>query len=117
MDGHDKLMGYQNRTFPLAIYGAIDMASRNSLWLRIWESNSDPKGFGWWYLEYLFETRRIATMICVHKGTETGIMATIHSFLRQHHDMDPFDTILHGPSTSHQVCKVFSYVILKKGGI
>lgn len=28
MDGHDKLMGYQNRTFPLVVYGSIDTASR-----------------------------------------------------------------------------------------
>jgi hypothetical protein len=105
LDGHDKLMGYQNSTFPLAIYGAIDTASRKILWLRIWESNSDPMRIGRWYLEYLFETRRIATMIRVDKGTETGTMATIHSFLRQHHgDMDPFDTVLYGPSTSNQVC-------------
>ena len=102
MDGHDKLMGYQNSTFPLAIYGAIDTASRKILWF--WESNSDPMRIGRWYLEYLFETRRIAAMIRVDKGTETGIMATIHSFLRQHHhDMDPFDTVLYGPSTSNQV--------------
>ena len=24
LDGHDKLMGYQNSTFPLAIYGCLD---------------------------------------------------------------------------------------------
>ena len=35
MDGHDKLMGYQNSTFPLAIYGSIDTASRKILWLKI----------------------------------------------------------------------------------
>uniref|UniRef100_A0A7M5VGW6 Uncharacterized protein n=1 Tax=Clytia hemisphaerica TaxID=252671 RepID=A0A7M5VGW6_9CNID len=28
LDGHDKLMGYQNSTFPLAIYGCMDTASR-----------------------------------------------------------------------------------------
>ena len=37
MDGHDKLMGYQNSTFPLAVYGAIDTASRKILWLKIWK--------------------------------------------------------------------------------
>lgn len=42
LDGHDKLMGYQNSTFPLAIYGCIDTASRKILWLKIWVSNSDP---------------------------------------------------------------------------
>ena len=35
LDGHDKLMGYQNSTFPLAIYGCIDTASRKLLWIRI----------------------------------------------------------------------------------
>lgn len=25
LDGHDKLMGYQNSTFPLAIYGCLDV--------------------------------------------------------------------------------------------
>ena len=24
LDGHDKMMGYQNSTFPLAIYGCLD---------------------------------------------------------------------------------------------
>ena len=28
IDGHDKLMGYQNSTFPLAVYGCIDRASQ-----------------------------------------------------------------------------------------
>ena len=27
LDGHDKLMGYQNATFPLTIYGCLDTAS------------------------------------------------------------------------------------------
>ena len=46
LDGHDKLMGYQNSTFPLAIYGCIDTASRKLLWLKVWVSNSDPKIVG-----------------------------------------------------------------------
>ena len=51
LDGHDKLMGYQNSTFPLAIYGSIDTASRKLLWLRVWVSNSEPKLIGKWYLD------------------------------------------------------------------
>ena len=31
MDSRDKLMGYQNRTFPLAVYGSIDTASHKLL--------------------------------------------------------------------------------------
>ena len=63
VDGHDKLMGYQNSTYPLAIYGCIDTASRKILWLRIWVSNSDPQLVGRWYLEYLYETRTIGSYI------------------------------------------------------
>lgn len=103
MDGHDKLMGYQNSTFPLAIYGAIDTASRKILWLKVWTSNSSPKQIGLWYLEHLYAVRRIASIIRVDKGTETGIMATMHAYLRQSHgDMDAANTVLYGPSTSNQ---------------
>ena len=35
VDAHDKLMGYQKSTYPLAIYGCIDTASRKLFWLRI----------------------------------------------------------------------------------
>ena len=34
MDGHDKLMGYQSRTFPLAVYGCMETASRKLLFIR-----------------------------------------------------------------------------------
>jgi len=55
LDGHDKLMGYQNSTFPLAIYGCIDTASRKIVWLRVWNTNSKPELIGKWYYEYLLE--------------------------------------------------------------
>ena len=46
----------------------------------------------------------MAAMLRVDKGTETGVMATMHSFLRRHHgDMDPHKTVVYGPSTSNQV--------------
>ena len=105
LDGHDKLMGYQNSTFPLAVYGCIDTASRKLLWLRIWVTNSDPKVIGRWYLEYLYEARIMPSMIRLDRGTETGTMATIHAFLRRNHDDmdDPCESIIYGPSTSNQV--------------
>ena len=38
------------------------------------------------------------------RGSETGIMATMHAFLRRHHDdVDPLETIIYGSSTSNQV--------------
>ncbi len=81
LDGHDKLMGYQNSTFPLAVYGSIDTASRKILWLRIWVSNSDPRLIGRWYLEYLMETKIISNMIRIegyrdrNNGNNTCIFA------------------------------------------
>lgn len=68
-------------------------------------TNSDPKRIGRWYLEYLYETRKMSAMLRLDKGTETGVMATMHAFLRRNHedDMDPVDTVLYGPSTSNQV--------------
>ena len=104
LDGHDKLMGYQNSTYPLAVYGCLDSASRKILWLRIWVSNSDPNLIGYWYLQHIFETKKISSYLRLDKGTETGTMATIHAFLHQYsYEGDPCDTILYGPSTSNQV--------------
>lgn len=88
----------------MAIYGSIDTASRKLLWLRVWVSNSEPKLIGKWYLEYLYETRVMSAMQHVDKGTETGVMATIHAFLQRNRgDMDPHETVFYGPSTSNQV--------------
>ena len=85
LDGHDMLMGYQNSTYPLAVYGCLDSASCKILWLHI-------------------ETKQIASYLRLDKGTETGTMATIHAFLHQYsYDGDPCETILYGPSTSNQV--------------
>ena len=43
-------------------------------------------------------------MLRVDKGSETGIMATMHAFLwRRHGDMDPSDTVVYGLSTANQV--------------
>ena len=111
LDGHDKLMGYQNRTFPLAIYGCIDTASRKILWLKIWVSNSNPQQIGRWYLEYLYETGVMPWYLRLDKGTETGTMATMHAYLhRMLGSEDPSNTIIYGPSTSNQV-KVHSKLL------
>ena len=106
LDGHDKLMGYQNSTFPLAIYGCIDTASRKILWLKIWVSNSNPQLVGRWYLEHLYESRVLSSYMRLDKGTETGTMATMHAYLHQFNAAitNPCDTVIYGPSTSNQIC-------------
>ena len=63
-----------------------------------------PKRMGRWYLDYLHEERTITSHIRIDRGSETGIMAKMHSYLRQSNgDMNPFDTVIYGPSTSNQV--------------
>ena len=77
MDGHNKLMGYQNSTFSLAVYGCIDTASRKLLFIRAWTSNNNPVYPERWYLDYLYEAKTFPDHIRIHKGSETTIMATI----------------------------------------
>lgn len=104
LDGHDKLMGFQNSTFPIAVYGCLDTCSRKVLWIKVWASNSHPKLIGRFYLDYLYEHKTIASRLRLDKGTETGIMATMHAYIRQvHGDMQPEETVIYGPSTSNQV--------------
>ena len=63
LDGHDKLMGYQNSTFPLAVYACIDTCSRKVLWAKVWTCKSDPSVIGRFFLEYLFKNKTIASML------------------------------------------------------
>ena len=94
LDGHDKLCGYQNSTFPLGVYAGIDTFSRKILFLFICYSNSNPLVIGKMYLRYLFESRMLPRNLRVDRGTETGKMATIHVFLLNQHG------IMDGPSTN-----------------
>ena len=108
LDGHDKLMGLQNNTFPIAIYGAIDTASRKLLWIKVWVTNRIPELVARWYFEFLYETRVMPNYIRLDKGSETGTLATMHCFLRRQHsdvetDEEAVKTVIHGPSTSNQV--------------
>ena len=103
-DGHNQLMGYQNSTFPLAVYGVMDTSSRKVLWLKAWKSNSNPQVVANWYMEHTFRTRIIPANIRVDRGSETGDMCTIHAYLRSMTGaVDPVATVTYGPSTSNQV--------------
>ena len=50
LDGHDKLCGYQNSTFPLGVYTSIDTFSRKILFLFVCYSNLNPLVIGKMYL-------------------------------------------------------------------
>ena len=101
-------MGYQNHTFPLAIYGCIDTASRKLMFLKVWPSNSKPEQVGRWYFDYLYESRRLPHFVRIDKGTETGVLATIHAYLCSkqvdvENEQEACDRVRYGPSTSNQV--------------
>ena len=81
LDGHDKLMGYQNSTFPTAVYGCFDTCSRKLLWVKVWMTNNDPNVIGRFYLEHLFNTKEMVSIIRVDKGTETVVMAGYYACL------------------------------------
>ena len=99
------MMGYQNSTFPLAIYGCFDTFSRKMMFLRVWDGNSDPLLIGSLYMKYLVETKVIPNYLRIDRGTETGVMATIHTYFRSKHgDLDdPVGSVVYGPSTSNKI--------------
>ena len=98
LDGHDKLMGYQNSPLPIAVYGCIDTCSRKMLWAKVWV--------------YLYKARTIASKLRLEKGSETGVMALMQSFsdsivgtwIPGHRSSGDSHV---WPSTSNQVCVLF----------
>ena len=52
-------MGFQNWTFPVAIYGVLDTFSRKILCIFVRESNSDPNIVGQRYIKHLYEMERM----------------------------------------------------------
>ena len=70
IDRHDKLMGYQNSTFPSALYGSMDTASQKLLFIRAWPFNNNPVYPARWYFEYLCEFKTLPDHIRIDKGSE-----------------------------------------------
>jgi len=105
VDGHDKLMGFQNSTFPIAIYGCLDTFSRKIVFLRVWTSNSDPCLIGKFYMELLLDGKKMPTYLRMDRGTETGLMGTIHTYLiNKFGNMEnPTKSMEYGPSTSNKI--------------
>ena len=105
LDGPGKLLGYRAMTNKIRQEHNLKVP-RRVVHAMMYDVNpeGDPRVIGLWYLEFLYETKQIASIIRLDKGTETGKMATLHSYLRRHHnDMDPYDTVIFGKSTSNQV--------------
>ena len=63
-------MGYERSTFPLAVYGCINTASRKVVWLCIWTDNYDPKRIARWCFDFLFEKSIVTARLEIVKGSE-----------------------------------------------
>ncbi len=97
-------MGFQNWTFPLALYGCIETFSRKMLFLKVWVSNSNPLITGNFFLTYLNDENILPNNM--DRGTETGKIAAIQAFLRKSVEQeldDPIKTVIYGPSTSNKI--------------
>ena len=108
VDGCDKLMGYQNSTFPLAVCGCMDIASGKFLFIRVWTSSNNPVYLAHWYFEYLYECKTLPDHKRIDNRTETTIMATMQVFLSNRRPNiltsdDACSTVIFGLSTSNQV--------------
>ena len=104
LDVHDKLMGFQNSTFPISIYGCLDTFSRKVLFLSVWNCNSDPVLIASCYGRYISETKKIPNFLRIDKGTETGKLATMQAFLMESNNSDDAtETVIYGPSTSNKI--------------
>ena len=74
------------------------------MFLKLWTSNSSPQLVGRWYFDHLYETKKISSIIRLDRGTETGVLASMHAFLRRSHgDMAPGDTVQYGTSTTNRI--------------
>lgn len=78
IDGHDKLMGFQNWTFSLGIYGRIDISSRKILWLKGWVTNSKLEAIS--RNTYTNAVAIVPAYIHIDKGTTYVVMSTIHAY-------------------------------------
>ena len=71
LDGHDKLFGYQNSTFPLDVYGCVDTFSHKVVSLFLCFSSSEPEVIRKNYLKYLSKSKLLPYFLRVDTGTET----------------------------------------------
>lgn len=95
-DGYDKL-----KPFGFPIHGCIDGFSRRVIWLKVTQTNNDPKVIGSFFLESVEQVEGCPTVLRTDRGTENGLMATSQCFLRRN-DQDPLSGInAHRYGSSH----------------
>ncbi|XP_033728940.1 uncharacterized protein LOC117318048 [Pecten maximus] len=100
IDGYDKLKRYG---FP--IHGAICGFSRRILWLKIANTNNNPKIIGTFFLEYLNEIKGVPRCVRMDGGTENILVEDMQKSFRWEHEdeMAAENSVIKAPSHSNQV--------------
>eukprot|EP00111_Clytia_hemisphaerica_P011641 TCONS_00034212-protein len=99
LDGYDKI-----KPFGFPIHACIDGYSRKILWLRVSETNNDPKVTASFYVDCIKETKFVPRLIRTDRGTENVNICGIQRFFRRSHN-DSFAgqrSFQYGTSTANQ---------------
>lgn len=78
VDGYDKLS-----PFGLCINGCVDGFSRKVVWLNVYNTNSDPRVIGGYYLEAVRNCNGCPRRIRADFGTENVLLRDFQQFLRR----------------------------------
>lgn len=81
IDGHDKL-----KTYGFSIHGATDGYSRKVLWLKVADTNKNPKVTAKYFLQTIKKYKKLPTKVRCDKGTENVIIAKLQKALRYEHE-------------------------------
>ena len=79
-------MRYQQSTFPLVVYDYIDVACHKVIWLRILTENFPIKKIARWFFDDFFEKIIVVARLRIDKGSQTGNITSMHTFLRSDRD-------------------------------
>ena len=99
VDSYDKL-----KPFGICINGAIDGFSRQMLWLNAYNTSSDPKVVGGYYLETAQELGGCPRIVRTDMGTENSSIRDMQRYFRRN-DTDAHGgerSFIYGKSTSNQ---------------
>ena len=98
-------MRYQQSTFPLVLYGHTDAASHKVVWLRILTDNFLIKKIARWYFDDFFEKKIVVARLRTDKGSESGNITSMHTFLRGDRDglEDHSGSVISGKSTANEI--------------
>ena len=95
MDSYDKL-----KPFGICVNGCIDGFSRKIVWLKAYNTNSDPKLIGGYYIEAVQRSAGCPRVMRGDLGTENGHVRAFQRFLVPMEES--LDSYLEGASTANQ---------------